>query len=278
MSPIGDDFLSRDDQVMADRLDQRVDALAGYELKNFAAGANLKMSAAIDALQAWRREESPVWSLTACVAVAAAAALRADPLFAAQFDGRDALWVPEQPALGIGVDTGDHARVEVIPAATGLQAATLAEQIGALAAPGEVEAFNYQTSRPVSAWRNRRRWLRMASQEVRERFDYLVPILQRRRFECEAAARGHFQVHNLGAKEVQEFKGFLRRPMVASLWVLAAERRVVPDGDGFAEQERLPMVLVYAQELIPLDRACGFLGRIIAALEQPGGLVAGGGA
>lgn len=277
MSPIGDGFLSRDDQVLADRLDQRIDALAGYELKNFAAGANLKMSADVGRLQAWRRDRSPAWGLTGAVAVAAARALEQQPLFAAQFDGRDRLEISERPSLGIGLDTGDHARVEVIPEAIGLSGDALARQVREAAAAVQVtpQTFSFQPSRPVSAWRNRRRWLRMASQEISERFDYLVPWLQARRFDREAAARGHFQIHNLGAGAVQEFKGFLRRPAVACLWVLAAEQRVVPDGGGgFAEQLRLPLVLVYAQELIPLDRACGFLGQIVSALEQPDSLAA----
>jgi len=279
MSPIGDGFLTRDDRVMADRLDRRVDALAGYELKNFAAGANLRMSAEIDRLEAWRRARSPAWGVSASVAVAVAGALAEDPLLAAQFDGRDRLLVPERPRLGIGLDTGDHARVEVIPEATAMGADALAARVQAARdslEPG-VQAFSYQASEPVSPWRNRRRWLRMFTQEIVERFDYLAPGLQARRFDRVAAARGHFQIHNLGARSVQEFKGFLRRPAVACLWILAAERRVVPaTGSGFEEQLRLPMVLVYAQELIPLDRACAFLGRVIRTLEQPGELAPGG--
>jgi hypothetical protein len=279
MSPRADGFMSRDDPALADRLDQRVDALAGYELKNFAAGANLKMSAAIGRLEAWRPERTPAWGLTASVAVAAAQALSDYPLFAAQFDGRDRLQVPERPALGIGLDTGDHARVEVIPDSTGMQPEALAVRVEAAVESVKPvsRAFAYRASEPVSAWRNRKRWLRMVRQEVSQRFDYLVPGLQTRRFEREVAIRGHFQIHDLGARAVQEFKGFLRRPAVACLWILACEHRLVPGvGANFEQELRLPMVLVYAQELIPLDLACGFLGRIVAGLEQPESLLAGG--
>ncbi len=278
MSPIGDGFLSRDDEILAERLDQRIDELAGYELTNFAAGANLKMSADIGRLQAWRRERTPAWGLTAAVAVAVARALAQQPLFAAQFDGRDRLEIPDQPSLGIGLAAGDHDRLAVIPAATSLSGDALAGKVGQVveATEADPEPFEFRPSRPVSAWRTRRRWLRMASRSLVERFDYLVPRLQTRRFDQIASARSHFQIHDLGAAAVQEFKGFLRRPAVACLWVLTAEQRVVPVDDGFGDQERLPMVLIYAQELIPLDVACGFLGQVIAGLEQPATLAGGG--
>lgn len=275
MKLLEDPFLSRDDAALADRLDERVDQLAGLRYQNFAAGANLKMSARLEALDAWRRQGEQPMGLTAALACAAAFGLKADPLFATLFDGRDRLEVPERPSLGVGLDGGARASILVLPEATGLGAGALGARIDAAIGagrPGSDLRLDFSTEVRVPRWRRYRRWARMVAQEVRERFDYLAPPLQNRRFAHHARESGHFQVHNIGALGVEEFKGFLRRPAVAALWVLRAERRVAPDGSGgFVSQLRLPLVLVYAQELIPLDRACAFLRLLVGAIEDPAG-------
>lgn len=273
-------FVDRDDAELAQRLDERRELVAGLRLVNFSAGANLKMSAAVDALESWRREQEPPWRASAVLACACAAALRRDPLFGAMFDGRDRLQLPAEPSLGIGIDTGDRARILVLPQAAAAPPAELAAAVdaGMAGVSGRPPPpFAASGDRRVGAWRRRKRWALMSAQELRLRFDYLMPPLQRRRFERWAERQGHFQIHNVGARGVQEFKGFLRRPAVAALWALAIEPQVVTDGDGgFVRQLRWPLVLVYSQELIPVDRACAFLSQVVGALERPAELLGGG--
>ena len=266
-------FMSRDDAGLAERMDRRSGMLAGLRLENFAAGANLKMSAGIDELEAWRSADGSGLSLAACAAAAASWALRQDPLFAAQFDGRDQLLVPEQARLGVSLDAGDrirfvvlHAEPDESPAALGARLEKDLAKLRDQTAP----AFRFAPSAPVPTRVRRRRWTKMILQETQDRFDYLVPALQARRYKRLAAERGHFQIHNIGALDVQDFKGFLSRPAVAALWVLRTEQQVLPkQGGGYRNSSRLPMVMIYAQELIPLDRACGFMSKLVAALESP---------
>jgi hypothetical protein len=119
--------------------------------------------------------------------------------------------------------------------------------------------------------------VRILSQEVRERFAYLLPGALHKRLAAHVAEQGHFALHNLGPLRVDEFKGFLRRPAVAGLWALTAQARVRRGADGrFFEERRLPLVLVYSQDLVPIDRACAFLRGIVRRLEQPAALAGGG--
>ncbi|MBN2497624.1 MAG: hypothetical protein JXR96_23730 [Deltaproteobacteria bacterium] len=264
------DFLSRDARVLAERIDSRLDQVCGLRYEHFAAAANLRMSARIDALDTWRAERG--LSLTACVARATALALGRDPLFACAFDGRDRLERPARLSLGVSVDTGDLARTLVIEDADRLSAAGLGERIrqGARALRAEPGVpFRSDDPQPAPAARARARWLEMKRRELRERFDYLLPSLQYARFEAHRARNGDFCIHNIGTLNVQDFKGFLRRPAVAALWVLSAYEQVVPVERAYGSTRRLPAMLVYGQEIVGLDRACAFLGAILSALEDP---------
>ena len=273
-------FVDRDDAELAQRLDQRRELVAGLRVVDFSAGANLKMSAAVDALESWRREQKPPWRASAVLACACAAALRRDPLFGALFDGRDRLELPAEPALGIGIDTGDRARTLVLPQAAAMPPAELAAAVDAGMAGVDRRPpppFTATGGQRLGTWRRRKRWALMSAQELRQRFDYMVPPLQRRRLKRWVEHQGHFQLHNVGARGIQEFKGFLRRPAVAALFALAIEPQVVSDGaGGFVRQLRWPLLLVYSQELIPIDRACSFLSCVVEALERPAELLGGG--
>ncbi len=272
-------YLTRDDAPLAARLDARLDAVAGLRYQHLSPAANLHMSVRLEALARFRDGRDPRPGLSACLARAAALALEDDPLFACLFDGRARLVRAERPALGISVDTGDAARFVVLPEALGLGLDALDARIREAAARFRSEAgpsFRASPPGPAPRGAHRRRLARILSQEARERFGYLLPGALEARLAAYVAGQGHFAIHNLGPLRVDEFKGFLRRPAVAGLWALTAQARVVRGADGrFAEERRLPLVLVYSQDLAPMDRACAFLQGIVRRLEQPAALAGG---
>ncbi|MBW2700777.1 MAG: hypothetical protein JRF33_08130 [Deltaproteobacteria bacterium] len=273
------DVLSREDKVLADRMDAREDLVGGLRYANLVAAANLRMSAGIDALDAWRKARRGEHVSIACaLARASSKALAADPLFACAFDGRDRLEAPSVPALSLSVDTADEARSLVLPEAGSLSIDALARVIreGAARLRDEPQpVFKTGSRKKVLPGRSRRRWVKLVGKELRERFDYLLPTVQAERFAEHRTIWGDFALHDIGTLQVEDFKGFLRRPAVAALWALSAEWHVLPDDKGgFFRQRRLPLMLVYSAEIVPLDRACAFLGGIINAIENPEGLEA----
>ena len=270
-------ILTREHRAISDRIDRRFDMAAGLKYNVFPAPANLHMSARIDRLDEFRAARQGGaggrLTITHLVARAAALALGDDPLFAALFDGRDRLEISPAPSLGVSVDCGDDARFVVVPDARSRDLDALARAIrdgaASVRASAPVGAFSRESIEPVPAGVQRARLGRFIVRELRDRYDYLVPGLQDRRFKDHVARAGHFAVHSIGMLDVQTFKGWVRRPSVASLWVLSAFTKVVAAGAGWGGERRLPMVLVFSEEIITIDRACGFLGGIIAALENP---------
>ncbi|HOX46921.1 MAG TPA: 2-oxo acid dehydrogenase subunit E2 [Myxococcota bacterium] len=275
--------LTRDDLPLAERLDARLDQVAGLRYQHLCPAANLHMGAALAALERFRAEREARTGvrlgLTAPLVRAAALALEEAPLLACLFDGRDRLVPAEHPALGVSVDTGDAARCLVLERARGLGLEELAVRIREAAARFRAEAapaFRRAAPGAAPAGARRRRLAHLLAREVRERFAYLLPGEVERRFAGHAARQGHFTVHNLGALGVDEFKGFLRRPALAALWALTAQRRVVRGPDGrYAGERRLPLVLIFSQDLVPLDQACAFLRGIVRRIEQPVSLLEG---
>lgn len=273
MRSLDSSFWDRDDAALSAMLDERVDMLAGLRVPNFAAGANLKMSAPIDELSRWLKSRGRKLGMTASVASAARWALDIDPLFAALFDGRDVLVVPKNPSIGVGVDTGGMADVVVIRGSEYSGPVDLGEKMESsldALTPSSRSSFSEGSGAVTSGFHKRKRWMKMVKQEIRERFDYLLPAFQKKRFDAWARKRGHMQVHNLGTHGVQEFKGFLRRPWVSMLWILEEDEivRSTESGD-FVSTPVLPLILVYAQELIAVDRACAFLNNVVTALSDP---------
>ncbi len=266
-------FWDRDDPSLSAMLDERVDMLAGLRVPNFAAGANLKMTAPMDELNRWRKNRKHPLGITASVAAALRWALESDGLFASLFDGRDNLLVPDNPSIGVGVDAGNAARIMVVSGEEYSDPLDLADKIEA--SKRDIPTitpvpFSPGSKEKASNFAKRKRWAKMVKQELQERFDYLLPPLQKRRFDTWASQRGHIQLHNLGTHGVQEFKGLLRRPWVSMLWVLEKDEIVSPGDSGeFVSSPVLPLILVYAQELIPVDRACTFLSKVVEALTDP---------
>lgn len=278
--------LSREVEVLADRFDARVDLLAGLRNPNLAPAANLRMTASLRALDEWRSrfgyKQGARFTLTHATAVAVLQALKEEPLFACQFDGRDRLENPDMPSIGISVDSGDFAETAVIQRAGEYSINELVSQID-----NEVEQARCRgRARPsfakgrldiVPAKRARRRWQKIFWQELCERFDYLVPSAQARRLETHAKKRGHFCIHNVGTLgRVHDFKAFLRRPAVAELWLLSAFEEVVPaENAGFCRERRVPLHLVFTQEIVDEARACDFLRGLVVRLETPEKLLGG---
>ncbi len=266
-------FWDRDDPALSALLDERVDMLAGLRVVNFAAGANLKMTVPMSELNRWRKTRKNKLGITACVSAAVRWALGHDPLFASLFDGRDELIVPSNPSIGVGLDAGKSARVLVVRGDEYSNPLDLAEKIESNLLryePIQSKLIPGSQRTKISGVRKTKRWLKMATQEVRERFDYLLPQLQGKRFDKWVEQRGHMQIHNLGTHGVQEFKGFLRRPWVSMLWVLEKDEIVNrTDSGGFESVVVLPLIMVYAQELITVDRACAFLQNVVKVLSEP---------
>jgi pyruvate/2-oxoglutarate dehydrogenase complex dihydrolipoamide acyltransferase (E2) component len=270
------DFLSRDDLALAGRLDARLDQVAGLRYEHLAPAANLHMSARLDELWALRQaraDSGPRLGLVPFLARATALGLEADPLLGCLFDGRDRLERPARARVGISLDAGDSAAFLVLdePLALGLQEIDARVREAVLRARiAQGPGLRESPAGPAPDHLRRRRRIAMLAREARERLAYLVPGEVDRRFAAHADQQGHLCVHNLGPLGVDAFKGFLRRPAVAGLWALALQRRVVRRSDGaFGEERRLPLVLVFSQDLVPLDRACAFLRGVIARLESP---------
>ena len=278
--------LSREVEVLADRFDSRVDLLAGLRNANLAPAANLRMTASLTAFDDWktriRSDQGTRITLTHATVVAALQVLGEDPLFACQFDGRDRLEHPSNPSIGISVDSGDFAETAVIQRAGEYSLEELVRRID-----NEVEkarlrgrarpSFRNGRLEKVAAQRTMRRWQKIFWQELCERFDYLVPSAQTRRLNAFAEQHGNFCIHNVGTLgDVHDFKAFLRRPAVAELWLLSAIDEVVPTQDGgFRTERRVPLHLVFTQEIVTEARACRFLKGLVKRLEAPESLKRG---
>ena len=96
-------FWDRDDPVLSERLDNRIDMLAGLRVSNFAAGANLKMSAPVGELHRWRKSNGRNLGVSASVAAATIDIDRATPASTIPMDINFSMIAPLVDIEGIDI-------------------------------------------------------------------------------------------------------------------------------------------------------------------------------